>query len=197
MANENSEKAAQYIKIVQNELSLVLGTLKDKGSARFGRTFAIGALGVFFSYYLVYLPPFKKMSQLSRKIEAAKAIAQYADQYKELRDKLNAIYGQLPAISSRDRWLTNAVLDSMKAENLMSDSIVPPDEQEMKGIVFQRLTVSIQLKFSEMVSWLNRIEASKPILHVGSLDMQKKADPLGTNAISCEIGTAMPLHRPQ
>ncbi len=196
MAKFDAETFAKLLQKAQQEVSMVVSTLKDRGRERFTRTFGIGALAIFFSYWFVYLPPGKKLLGLQRKIDAAKAAATYADQFKDLRDRLNILYGQLPPVTGRDRWLTNAVLDSMKAENIMSDSIVPPAEDEENGFVMQRITVTIQLKFSDLISWLNRIEGTKPLLHIGSVSMTKKDEPLGANGVNVEIGTVIPTKKP-
>jgi type II secretory pathway component PulM len=196
MAKFDAETFAKYLQKAQQEVSMVISTLRDRGRERFTRTFGIGVLAVFFSYWFVYQPPLKKLAGLQRKIDAAKAAATYADQFKDLRDRLNALYNQLPPLTGRDRWLTNAVLESMKAENIMSDSIVPPSEEEENGFVMQRISVSIQLKFADLMSWLNRIEATRPLLHVGSVEMGKKDEPLGANGVSVEIGTVIPTRKP-
>ena len=78
----------------------------------------------------------------------------------------------------------------------MSDSIVPPAETEQSGFVMQTLSVSIALKFSELISWLNRIEGNQPIMHVGNLEISKRDDPLGSNSVTCEIGTMIPVKKP-
>ncbi|MBI3553310.1 MAG: hypothetical protein HY077_12515 [Elusimicrobia bacterium] len=196
MAKLNAEQFAQFIRGSQEELGVVFSTLREKGTNRFGRTLAVGFIGAFFSFHFVYQPPMKKLAGLNKRISAARATAQYADQFKDLRDRLNLFYAKLPPVSSRDRWLTETVLETMKAENMISESIMPPDEQVQAGFVFQRLNVSVQLKFSELIPWLNRVEGNKPMLHIGALDLGKRDEPLGVNGISCEIGTVIPLNKP-
>ena len=193
--NLDPEQLERIIKRVKDEWSIAYSTVKEKGPERFGRTFALGLVAILICYFMVYVPPNKKLSGLQRRIDAAKVAADYADQYKGLHDQLNFLYMILPPSSAREqRWLTNAVLDSMKAENIISDSVVPPEEVIEQGFAVQRQNISTQLKYSELVSWLNRLEANKPLLHVDTLSLTKKTDPLGTNTVDCEIGTVIPLN---
>jgi type II secretory pathway component PulM len=83
----------------------------------------------------------------------------------------------------------------MKAENIMSDSIVPPSEEEANGLVVQRLSVSIQLKFADLISWLNRIESNKPLLRVTSIELAKRDDPLGANTVTVQLSTIIPTKK--
>jgi type II secretory pathway component PulM len=193
----DAEQFDKAIRRVKEEWSIASSTLKEKGAERFGRTFALGIMAIVISYYMIFLPPQKKLSGLQRRIDAAKATADYADQYKGLHDQLNSLYTILPPASAREqRWLTNAVLDSMKAEGIISDSVVPPEEVLDQGFAVQKQSISTSLKFSELVSWLNRLETNKPLMHVDSLSLMKKPDPVGTNSVNCEIGTVIPLSRP-
>jgi type II secretory pathway component PulM len=193
----DAEQFDKAIRRIKEDYSIASSTLKEKGAERFGRTFALGLLAIVISYYLIFLPPQKKLSGLQRRIDAAKATADYADQYKGLHDQLNSLYTILPPTSAREqRWLTTAVLDSMKAEGIISDSVVPPEEAIDQGFAIQHQSISTQLKFSELVSWLNRMETNKPMLHVDSLSLMKKPAPLGTNDVNCVIGTVIPLSRP-
>lgn len=192
----NKESLGRLIEYLQEEIKLTAATIKDRGSNRFSRAYALGLVMILFSYALVYRPPVKKIAALQKKIAEAQSTAQFAEQYKDLRLRLSAAYSQLPPMKDRDQWLTNTVVESMRSENLFADSIQPPSEAEQSGLVFQKVDVSVQLKFAQAVSWLNRLENTKPFLHVASFELAKKSDPLGSNGVSCSLGTVITARRP-
>lgn len=193
----DKQKLAALAAQAQEEASIVSLTLKEKGAGRFGRAIGLGVIAVAICHQLIYTPPQKKLKGLAREIAQAKTTAQYADQYKDLRDRLAIVFSFLPPPTALEsRWLETVVMDSMKIEDISTDSVVPPVEQKMAQFTIQKQTVSTQLKFSELINWLNRLEATKPMVHIGDLEFNKKADPLGTNAVNIEIGTVVPLQRP-
>lgn len=184
-----------YAILLQNELQSLISVLREKGLARFLRPILIGAFCAGACYYLVYLPPARKMAMLKKKIETAKATAQHADAYRELRDRLYSVYAQLPPLKGRDHWLTDMMMETMKADNIFAEQIKPPDESEESGFVFQKVEVTAAVKFQDMVSWLSRLENTKPLLHIQTLHLEKRSEPLGHNAISCGVSTIVPVKR--
>ncbi len=195
MAQITAAQVNNFLKAIQEEFTVVSATLKEKGYKRFQRALVVAFLALLAGYYLFYIPQGKKIARIQRKLDEARSLAQYTAQYKDLKERLNATVAQMPPMSSKDRWLTNTVLDTMKAENIMLDSIVPPEEVEQEGFVFQRITISVQLKFMELAAWLARVEGTKPVIRIGSIDVTKNDDPLGTNKVNCEVGTVIPLNK--
>ncbi len=176
---------------VQSEGQLIANTLREKGSKRFERPIVVCLAVLLGSYYLLYLPPQRKAQGLQRRIDTARQLSQYTGAYKDLHSQLQAIYSQLPKTSDRTSFLTAAAVESLKAEGLTSDSIRPPDETTQSGLVYQRLTITAEVKFTELISWLARLEASKPFIHVNSLELAKSKR-LGYCTISVVLSTIVP-----
>jgi type II secretory pathway component PulM len=179
------------VQAVQTEVQLVTRTLKEKGSKRFERPLIISAIVIVAAYYLVYLPPQRKLDGLQRRIDTAKATSENAEAFKAARDRLRAVYAILPKTKDKDHFLTQAIIETLRAEGLTSDSIKPPEEARDSDLVFQQMTVSAQLKFPELIGWLARLEASKPFLHVASVDLVKSKR-LGYCEVTAAVSTIVP-----
>lgn len=180
---------------LQEEALLVSNTLREKGAQHFMRPLVVVGFVLYASYAFVYLRPVKKLRQLDVQLAAAKATAQYAQTYKSYQDRLLELYPELPLFKDRDQWLFNSLIDSMKAENIVSDSLRPPVEDETGGLIYQSVGMNSTLKYSEFLSWLSRIEGAKPMLHVSAINISKKTDSLGQNQVSCMISTVIPKNR--
>lgn len=176
---------------VQAELTMISTVLRDKGFKRFERPLLIGGGLAFASYYLLYLPPTRKMDGLERRLQNARSMAEVADSYKDIRKRLQEVYATLPKTKDKDHFLVEAVVESLKAEGLTSDSIKPPDEVPDSNLIFQRLTISAEVRFPDLVAWLARVEASRPLLHVYSLEITKSRR-LGYCMAQVGIGTIVP-----
>lgn len=183
------------IAAVRSEVETLYNTLKDKGAKRFGRAFGIAGIMVAAAYMGVYLPPQKKIARLAREIEKAKAMSESGGQYKDLRDQLATVYSALPQMKDREQWLSNAMIDSLRADNLTPDSFKPISESEMSGLIFQNSSVVLTIKFDELYAWLIRLEGAKPMMHVQAIDIQKRPDQIGVNGVNCEVTTVIPKQR--
>jgi type II secretory pathway component PulM len=186
------KKAAEA---VIEEASIVIGTLKEKGAKRFGRTLAVAGGVVAGAYVLVYLPPQQKSARLQAEIDRAKMMSEYGGKFKDLRDQVNLAYAGLPALSDREQWLSNSVRDSLLVGGLDPENFTPVREQELNGLIFQLSTVSLTLRFSEFYDWLLRVENAKPLMHVQSVTLSKIGTKLGYNAATCDISTVIPKKR--
>jgi hypothetical protein len=184
-----------YVSAVTEEINIVIGTLKEKGTERFGRALGGAIFLVFAAYVGVYLPPQKKSARLQAQIDHAKQLADYGSQFKDLRDQLNGAYNGLPALNDREQWLSNSVRDSLLVGGLEPESFTPVKEVELSGLVFQTSSVVLTLRFSEFYDWVLRIENAKPLMHMNSVDLNKKADKIGYNGATCDITTVIPKMR--
>lgn len=184
-----------YVAALQTELEMVMATMKEKGGKRFGKAFGIAGVMVFLAYAGVYAPPKKKAARLQSEIDAARTLSQYGNQYKDLRDRLTACYAQLPQVKDKDMFLSNAVIDSLKAEGLTPETFQPVREQELSGLLFQASNITMPVKFSEFYSWVVRLESAKPLMHLQSADLTKKPEMVGVNAVQAEITTVIPKKR--
>jgi hypothetical protein len=184
-----------YVAAVSEEINIVLGTLKEKGAERFARAVGGALFLVFAAYVGIYLPPEKKSARLQAQIDHAKQLADYGAQFKDLRDQLNGAYNGLPALNDREQWLSNSVRDSLLVGGLEPENFTPVKESELNGLVFQTSSVALTLRFSEFYDWVLRIESAKPLMHMNSVDLVKKADKIGYNAATCDISTVIPKKR--
>ena len=189
----NAQTVVLSVERLQAELGLVSATFKEKGAKHFSRALAISALLILGSYW-VYKPTVGKRARLDSKLDSAKEFAKYAEDYKALRDQLNATDTELPSYKNREGWLTAAVNDSMRAENLVAQSIQPPTELNQQGFLQQSISVSLEVKFPELYSWLSRVESTKPFLHVSQLIVSKNTDKdkMGYNGVACSVSTLIP-----
>jgi type II secretory pathway component PulM len=187
----DAKAADQVVKAIQDEVQIVTHTLREKGSKRFERPLLLGAVLIVASYYLLYLPPQRKLDALQNRIDTAKALSTNADAFKLQRDNLRAIYAALPKTKDKDHFLIEAVVETLRAEGLTSDSIQPPDENKESNLIYQQIKVSAQMKFPELVGWLARVEASKPFLHIASVDLVKSKH-LGYCEVQAGVATIIP-----
>lgn len=191
----NAMDLKPYAEAVIQEVNVLQNTLREKGAKRFGRAFGAAAFAVFAAYFLVYMPPQKKSARLQAEIDRAKMMADFGAQFKDLRDQLNAAYLGMPQIADREQWLSNSVRDSLNVAGLVTEDFKPVREQELNGLIFQVSSVSLSLRFAEFFDWLLRMESAKPMMHLQSLELGKKRENVGFNAVSCDISTVIPKKR--
>ena len=183
-----------YVEIILREISIVSGTLKEKGVKRFARALVLAGFTVFAAYAGVYLPPQKKSAALAAQIKKAKMLSDYSTKYKDLRDRLAAACVALPSTADRDQWLSNSVRDSLSATGLIAEDFRPVSEQVTNGLVFQTATVSISLSFSAFFDWLLRLEGAQPMLHLANMELVKKGG-AGKNFATFDVATVIPVKR--
>lgn len=191
----NAEQFQPYINALKGEADVVLSTLRDRGAKRFSKVFIFAGAMIAGSYMLLLKPPQAKLSRLQAEINKAKTLSDYGAQYKELRDQLSAAYAALPATKDRDQWLSNAMLDSLRAEGLLADNFKPVTEMETAGLIFQTGSTQATLEFPKFFSWLARVESAKPMMHVQSFNIDKRPENPGLNTMTCEVLTVIPKRR--
>jgi len=184
-----------YLAVVKAEAYLLLNTINDKGAKRFGKAFGLAALMIAGAYFGVYLPPQKKISRLQKEIDAARAMSEAGTAYQELRTQLMGSYGTLPHLKDQQQWLSNAMIDSLRADGLTPETFRPVTEIEASGLIFQTSYVQLSLKFSDVYAWLVRLEGATPLMHVSNIDIQKKSDMIGWNSVAASVMTAIPRKR--
>lgn len=184
-----------YLDLIRSEVELVVSTVKEKGGKRFGKSFALAGIMVFLAYVGAYAPAKKKKARLQSEIGAARTLAQFGAQYKDLRDQLAGTYGVLPQMKDKEMFLSNAVIDSLKAENLTPETLMPVRESEQAGLIFQSANIALPVRFSEFYTWIARIETAKPLMHLQNIDLVKKYDIPGYNTATAEVSTVIPKKR--
>lgn len=180
------------------EVDTIIGTIREKGANRFARPLIVGGFVILVGYQLLYMPPKKKIKGLDRQIAAAQAIATYADEYMAMRDQIRAAHARLPPLKEKETWLFEKVRETLLQENLVAENLAPPTAGENFGVSYQRMLISLQLPFPQLVVFIQRLEGVKPFMHVSSIDLTKDQAPdkLGRNAVNFEISTVIPVRRP-
>lgn len=184
-----------WVALAQAEADVVFGTLREKGARRFVKAIGLAAAMVALAYAGLYAPVRKKSSRLQSQIDAARTLHQHATQYQALRDQLGSAYAQLPRWADREMFLSNAVIDSLKAENLTPENFQPVMESEAAGLVFQSSKLSMPVRFGEFYAWVLRLESARPLMHLQLVDLKKQGDTIGMNAVQAEIATIVPKRR--
>ena len=180
---------------VKSEVNLIVSSFRDKGAERFSKAIAISGALIAAAYFLVYLPPQKKIARLQREIATAKAMSQSSSAYQLLRGELSGSYGNLPHLKDQQQWLSNAMIDSLRADGLTPENFRPVDESESSGLIFQTSTVQLSIKFMDVYFWLLRLESATPLMHVSSVEITKKNELIGMNGVTASVMTAIPQKR--
>lgn len=184
-----------YLNVVKAEFELLSTTIRDKGAKRFGKAFGMAGLFIAAAYFGVYQPPQKKISRLQKEIDTARAMSESGAAYQDLRLQLAGSYGSLPLLKDQQQWLSNAMIDSLRADGLTPEMFRPVVETEASGLIFQTSTVQLTIKFSDIYAWLMRLEGASPLMHVSNLEVAKKVDMIGWNSVSASVMTAIPKKR--
>ncbi len=184
-----------YLNAAKAEADLLRATIREKGLKRFGRAFAMSAFMIAAAYFGVYKPPQKKISRLTREIEAARAMSESGAAYQDLRGQLAGSYRTLPHLKERQQWLSNAMIDSLRADGLIPENFQPVTETEASGLILQTSSVQLALKFNDLYLWLQRLEGAAPLMHLSHLEVLKSPDMLGRNSVSASVMTAIPQKR--
>lgn len=197
MAVDPKIVVGRLIATVQTEVEIVSATIKEKGAERFGRPLVVGLIALLIGHQVLYKPAQKKLAGLNRAVQAAQATSKYADEYMALRSQVLAAHSQLPSMKDKDTWLFERVREALGAENLVSPTLAPPSQSEISGLSIQKMTITVDLKFPQLVSLLYRLESVKPAVHVTMLDLTKGTNgTIGMNRAVLEVSAVIPLRRP-
>ncbi|MBI4377049.1 MAG: hypothetical protein HY549_11430 [Elusimicrobia bacterium] len=189
------QDALGRLEALQQEWRVANRTFRERGLKYFARPLVLGLAVVYFCYAFIYSIPVKKRFWLEGEIKVARQRSQFADTYQSLRGRLSEIYAKSPSGKERSNWLTQRLLESLKAEGVISDSILPPEELVQAGVVIQKVRVPATFRFDQLYNWLQRIERLQPAAHILSVDLNKNTNAPGMNTVICEVGTMIPLKR--
>ena len=175
----------------------MVSTFKDKGAGRFSRPLLLGVFVIYAANAALYKPATKKLSGLQKRIDAVRATVQYAEQYQGLRARLNEARSRLPAPAGRGSWLTNSLIEAMKEEGVIADSINPPQESPLNQFYHQKVNVTVRARFPQLAAGLHRLETTKPLVHIHSLSISKgRAEgteaEIGINQADVGVSTLVP-----
>ena len=187
------QKIGELLRKIQVEISSMVSTFKDKGAHRFSRPLLLGIFAVFAANAALYKPATRKLAGLQKRIDAVRATIQYAEQYTGLRDQLKAAKTRLPEPAGRGAWLTNAVVEAMKEESVIADSIEPPQESPVNSFYQQKVNISVRTRFPLLAGVMHRLETTKPLIHIHSLTIVKGSEEEGfTNRADIGVSTLVP-----
>ena len=181
----------RVVETIQDEIRSVFGTLKDKGANRFGRALALSLALPFAAYLLIYTPAMRKLAHLDDELSRARLMARQADDYNQVKNRLLVAYSKLPLPKDRANWLSDTVKEALRSENIVASQLPAPSEEDVHGIVTQNLSIGMNLKFSELMALLTRLEASKPLIHISRVELTKNSTPLGNNTVNCVFSTVI------
>ncbi|MFI5360453.1 MAG: hypothetical protein ACHQ49_00675 [Elusimicrobiota bacterium] len=180
---------------INDEIRVVVGTLRDKGVKRFGRAIGGAVFFAFAAYVGVYIPPQRKSARLQSEISRAKLLVENCDKFKELREQSDAAAAGLPQLTDREEWLSNSVRDSLLVGGLEPENFTQVKENIVDGLVFQTSSISLTLRFPEFFDWLLRVENARPLMHMNGMDLTKKGGRIGYNLATADVSTVIPLKR--
>lgn len=187
------QRIGELIRKVQMEITSMISTFKDKGANRFSRPLLLAVFAIYASNAALYKPATKKLQGLQKRLDAVRETIQYAEQYSGLRDRLKEARARLPDPAGRGSWLTNAVVEAMKEEGVIADSIEPPQESPVNAFYHQKATVTLRARFAQLAAVLYRLETTKPMIHVHSVNIIKGGEEeLGSNKADIGVSTLVP-----
>jgi Tfp pilus assembly protein PilO len=178
---------------LSSEIQSLKDGLRDKGPKYFARPLGISAMLVFASYHYVYKAPQQAMVQVLGELDAAKATAQYANDYQDLKDRLNRLYSSLPKTRDPATWLLSEVRDSLRQEGIVPDSFSSPTDEAGIGYKLVSMTISLTTSYPQLAAWVARIERSKYLMHIKDVKLVKMQKSIGMNTVDVTITTIIPL----
>ncbi|PCI36641.1 MAG: hypothetical protein COB53_08910 [Elusimicrobia bacterium] len=186
------EELIQWGDFAREEVLIMRDSFRERGAKFFQRPLGLGALIVFTVYWFVYVPPVQKMMQLEEELNAARAASQFADDYKSLKARLENLFTKLPRVKDPENWLLQEVRRTLRAEGIVPLATTSPREQINGGYRFISMEVRCQATYSQIASWIARLEGGKNLLFIKELLLRKDDDPIGSNTATVIITTVVP-----
>lgn len=188
------QRIGEWIRKIQIEISSMISTFKDKGAPRFTRPLVLSLFAIYAANAGLYKPATRKLAGLQKRLDAVRETIQYAEQYTGMRDRLKEARTRLPDPKGRGSWLTDTVVEAMKAEGVIADALEPPQESPLNQFYQQKATVSLRARFNQVAAVLHRLQTTKPLVHVYSLNIVKggEKEDLGVNKVEFGVTTLVP-----
>ena len=192
-AQITADDAQRLLRTVGAELTVLRDALRERGAKYFMRPLAMSGVMVFTSYYYVYAPPLAKAKGVAEELATAKATSQYAEEYQNLQSRLSGLYTRLPRTQDPQGWILNEVRKTLREENIVPLSISPPSDMAKGEYRFITIEVQCQGNYSQVASWISRLERNPALLFVHTLNLRKDAQPIGSNSVDVKITTVVPV----
>ena len=177
---------------LKGEIIVMKDSFNERGPKFFQRPIGIGAIIIFVAYWYVYLPPVNKMIQLEQDLLAAQASSQYAEDYKSLKARLENLFAKLPRVKDPENWLLGEVRKTLRAEGIVPLATGSPRAQKVEQYLFISIEVRCQATYSQLASWIARLEGGENLLFIKQLNLRKDEDPIGSNTAEVTITTVVP-----
>jgi len=192
----NKNNLQRWAAAAAAEVKVLKDSLRDKGPKYFARPLALGAVMVFASYNYVFKAPQQAMTTALTELDAAKATSQYANDYQDLKDRLNRLYSSLPRTNDPEAWLLSEVRESLRQEGIVPDSFSSPTDEAGVGYKLVSLTISLTTSYPQLAAWVARVERSRYLMHIKDVKLVKKQKPIGMNTVDVSVSTIIPLETP-
>ena len=186
------EVLQRYLSGAQAEFAVLRDAIRDKGIKRFGRPIGMGLVMVFCSHFYVFEPSKSALSRVSAELDATMATAQYADDYKDLRSRIDGLFTRFPRAKDPEEWLLSEIREALRQEGLVADSISAPQTESGVGYKIVSRAVALSAEYRQIGTWIARLERNKSLLHVAEMTLTKKRQPIGANRITVTISTIVP-----
>lgn len=187
-----TEDLKEWAIFLQGELLVMRDSFRERGAKFFQRPLGLGAIIVFCAYWYVYLPPVQRMALIQENLMAAQAASQYAEDYKSLKARLEGLFLKLPRVENPEGWLLAEVRRTLRAEGIVPLSTGSPKEQKVQQYRFISMEVRCQATYSQLASWIARLEGGKNLLFIKELTLRKDEEPIGSNTAEVTITTVVP-----
>ncbi|MFA5140285.1 MAG: hypothetical protein WC728_13720 [Elusimicrobiota bacterium] len=178
----------QMLSGIQGEALVLRDAFRMRGGKFFARPIGMAAIVIFCAYYYVYTRAGSGLDRVQKMLDAAQATAQYADEYKNLKARLDGLSARLPPeTTAAEDWLLGAVRRTLRQEGIVPESTSPP--KEATGDTFRFISISVKSKasFLQAASWISRIERGADLLFVQTLRLSKEHKPIGTTTVDVTV----------
>ena len=192
MPSLTKEDAERGLRVVGTELVVLREQMRERGWKFFSRPLAMAGVAVFTAYYYVYLPPIEGAKKVEVDLKAAVATSTYAEDYQNLRARLDGLYTKLPRTPDPQSWILDAVRKTLRQEGIVPLSISPPTDTTKAEYRFISISVRCQASYPQLASWISRLERNESLLFVQDLQVRKDQDPIGSNTADVTITTVVP-----
>lgn len=197
MPKTNITKAdlERWLGLAGAELTVLRDAFSERGYKYFSRPLGMSCVIVFVAYNYVYLPPIARAGKVATELAAAQATSQYAQDYMDLKARLDGLYTKLPRTEDPQGWLLSEVRKTLRQEGIVPLSISPPQDAVKGEYRAISIAVRCQANYAQIASWISRMERNESILFVSDLDLHKDTEPIGSNTVNVTITTVVPKVR--
>lgn len=163
---------------LQDELNQAVAGIKTKGAQHFKKPLGVAAALAAVSYLLLYQATSQKLTAINGQVYTLREVSQYAEQYRDLRNRLTGLAVKFPKDKDRRDWLFNLINSSAKLHGVKIDSLSAQRETEKQDLPFVLLTydVSAMGNFHRLGAWTARLESAGYFTQLEAFSLEKGQD---------------------